>query len=203
MNLWGIVPVKSLREGKSRLANVLTEEERITLNQSMMMNTLNVLMAVDEINEVVVVSRDDDALNIASNYCTRIVRENCEPELNPALTYATEFACNNGANAILILPADLPLLYHHIVKELLSYIGNPPEMVIAPDRWEIGTNGLILNPADNFTYHFGDNSFNLHIQQAKSNNYHIEVFHHPTLEFDLDVPDDLNIFKKLDKEIPS
>ena len=40
MSLWAIVLVKPLKRGKSRLAGILTEEERTQLNQDLLERTL-------------------------------------------------------------------------------------------------------------------------------------------------------------------
>jgi 2-phospho-L-lactate guanylyltransferase (CobY/MobA/RfbA family) len=39
MTLWAIVPVKPLRRGKSRLADVLSQDERTNLNRHLLENT--------------------------------------------------------------------------------------------------------------------------------------------------------------------
>jgi 2-phospho-L-lactate guanylyltransferase (CobY/MobA/RfbA family) len=46
MTLWAIVPVKPLRRGKSRLADVLTSEERTDLNRHLLENTIDTLKSL-------------------------------------------------------------------------------------------------------------------------------------------------------------
>jgi 2-phospho-L-lactate guanylyltransferase len=65
MTLWAIVPVKPLRRGKSRLAEVLTQDERKDLNRSLLAHTINTLAAIPEIEHVLVISRDPEALALA------------------------------------------------------------------------------------------------------------------------------------------
>ncbi len=43
MALWVIIPVKSIHNGKSRLASVLSSEQRENLNISMLTNLLQTL----------------------------------------------------------------------------------------------------------------------------------------------------------------
>ena len=92
MSLWAIVPVKPLRRGKSRLAGMLSEDERTRLNYSMLSQTLKTLAAVPEIAEILVVSRDSAALALAREQHVRTVQEEGAPELNAALRRATAFA---------------------------------------------------------------------------------------------------------------
>ena len=65
MTFWAIVPVKPLRRGKSRLAGILTEDERTDLNRALLQHTLQVLSELREVDEVLVVSRDPQVLTIA------------------------------------------------------------------------------------------------------------------------------------------
>jgi 2-phospho-L-lactate guanylyltransferase len=58
MTLWAIVPVKPLRRGKSRLADVLTQDERTDLNRRLLVHTIDTLTAMPELEHVLVVSRD-------------------------------------------------------------------------------------------------------------------------------------------------
>ena len=62
------MPVKPLRRGKSRLSGVLSEDERTALNQTMLINTLKTLNQVEEIETILVVSRDPLALSIARDF---------------------------------------------------------------------------------------------------------------------------------------
>ncbi len=62
MTFWAIVPVKPLQRGKSRLAEVLTQEERLDLNRRLLAHTMDTLTAIPEIEHVLVISRDQAAL---------------------------------------------------------------------------------------------------------------------------------------------
>ena len=75
MTLWAIVPVKPLRRGKSRLSGMLTEDERTALNQELLERTLKTLSTLKELDQVLVVSRDPQALTIARNHGAKTVQE--------------------------------------------------------------------------------------------------------------------------------
>ena len=79
MTLWAIVPVKPLRRGKSRLAGTLTEDERTELNRALLQHTLETLSELKEVDGVLVVSRDPNALTIARNHGARTVQEDGQP----------------------------------------------------------------------------------------------------------------------------
>src|SRR5512142_816581 len=159
MTLWAIVPVKPLRRGKSRLAPAMTDDERAELNRTLLEHTLRTLTGLKEVEQVLVVSRDSEALSLARDLGARTVQEDGAPALNTALRRATVIAQVYASSGVLVIPADLPLLAPDDVLTLLSRATNPPVVVIAPDRRRKGTNALLLAPADLIEYDFGGDSF--------------------------------------------
>ena len=203
MTLWAIVPVKPLKRGKSRLSDILTVAERTQLNQSMLVNTLKTLKSIEEVDTVLVVSRDPSALAIARDFDARTVLEDGNPELNTALQRATLVAKAYYINEILVLPADLPLVKPEHIKDFLTHVGSPPEMIIAPDLRKDGTNALYLNPVDLISFHYGPGSYNLHLTEAKKAKAKIQIIENEVLGLDLDLPEDLKRFKEIEKSLKS
>lgn len=201
MTLWAIVPVKPLRRGKSRLAGTLTEDARTELNRALLQHTLETLSELKEVDEVLVVSRDPNALTIARNHGARTVQEDGQPHLNTALKRATVVAQVYATRGVLILPADLPLITREDIQALLDRAVKPPVVVIAPDRHGKGTNALLIAPAGLIEYDFGENSFQLHSEQAKKAGARLEVVNLPSLGLDLDMPEDFELIKTLENTI--
>ncbi len=197
MTLWAIIPVKPLRRGKSRLAGTLTEDERTALNQELLEHTLNVLSGLKELDQVLVVSRDPQALNIARNHGAKTVQEDGQPHLNTALARATVMAQVHSTRGILVLPADLPLLTSNDVRTLIDLAVKPPVVVIAPDRRGKGTNALLMVPAGQIEYDFGEGSFQRHCERAIKSGARLEIVEIHSLGLDLDLPEDLEIIRKL------
>lgn len=193
MTLWAIVPVKPLRRGKSRLAEVLTQEERLTLNSQLLVHTLETLLKIPEIEQVLVVSRDQAALAMARSYGARTVQEKGAPELNIALTRATLVAKEYATHGVLIVPCDLPLITVEDVHAMLERVGEPPVVVVAPDRRREGTNALLVCPAGLIDYDFGPGSFQRHCQRALEIGARLEVCELPSLALDMDIPEDLQL----------
>ena len=193
MSLWAIVPVKPLRRGKSRLSTILSEEERTQLNQQLFFHTIDVLKQVDEITDILVVSRDSDVLTEARDRHVRTVTENGTPELNNALRRASIFSQAFSTEGVLIVPADLPLLKPEDVAEFLAQRSAPPVTVIAPDRVRKGTNMLFINPADLLTFSFGQDSFECHCDLARSKNAKVIIVENERIALDLDVPEDFEL----------
>ncbi len=195
MALWAIVPVKPLRRGKSRLSKVISAEERADLNHNLLEHTIRVLSAIDEIENVLVISRDTEALALARDLGARTVQEYGNPGLNTALTRAVEIARSYGTCGILIIPADLPRLDAEDIRKILVHRKNPPVVVIAPDRKKEGTNALFISPPDLIEFKYGIGSFKKHSKAAKDAGARLEICDLASLELDLDEPEDLALIE--------
>ncbi len=201
MTLWAIVPVKPLRRGKSRLAGTLNENERTELNRALLQHSLETLSGVSGVDEVLVVSRDPNALAIAREHGARTVQEDGAPHLNTALKRATVVAQVYATQGVLILPADLPLVTREDIQTLLDRAVKPPVVVIAPDRHGKGTNALVIAPAGLIEYDFGENSFQRHCERVKQAGARLEIVELPSLGLDLDEPEDFELVKNLESSI--
>ncbi len=193
MTLWAIVPVKPLKRGKSRLAGVLSQDERAALNQYLLAHTLDTLRATPEIEHVLVVSRDPAALALAREHGARTVQENGAPQLNVALTRATVVARNYATRGVLVIPADLPLITPQDIHAMLEFVHDPPVVVVTPDRHRKGTNALLVCPVGLIPYNFGPDSFQRHCDLAIKAGARLEICELPSLGLDVDLPEDLEM----------
>lgn len=197
MSIWAIVPVKPLRRGKSRLASALNTAEREELNTRLLTHTIQILCNIPEIERVLVVSRDQEALALARELGAHTVQEKGTPELNTALLRATAVARVYAPRGILIVPADLPLLTPQDVRILISHAQAypPPVVVISPDRHYQGTNALLTCPAGLIDYNFGPGSFQSHCERARAAGARLEIVDLPSLGLDVDLPEDLELVR--------
>ena len=189
MRTIAIVPVKALAEAKTRLAAVLTQPERAALTLRALRN---VLAALDQpgIAARLVVSPDETVLAEARALGARGLRQ-VGGGLNEGLEQARAWACADGADAILIVLGDLPLLAQDDVAELLDLADRPGVAVFAPDRHGAGTNALLLYPADALPFAFGSGSLARHRAAATARGLLICQYDAAGTALDLDTPDDL------------
>ncbi|MFO7583733.1 MAG: 2-phospho-L-lactate guanylyltransferase [Anaerolineales bacterium] len=196
MSIWAIVPVKPLRLGKSRLAGVLSDDERSVLNRMFLENALDMLRATPKVGQTLVVSRDPYALAVAREFGARTVLEDGSPNLNNALERATLLARTFNVEGILILPADLPLLTHADIETFVKAHEKgkgPRRVTITADRHNDGTNALLISPPGLISYSYGPGSFERHCELARAKNAHVQVIQNPNLALDLDTPEDLEL----------
>lgn len=196
MPIWAIVPVKPLRESKSRLSEVLSPEEREALSRELLTRSLRVLSQVPGIARTLVVSRDPAALALARKFRAHTVTESGTPELNSALTRAIGVAAAMGASGVLLLPADLPMVNRDDVQTFLGHNGSGPAVTLSPDRRSDGTNALMMTPPGLMPPAYGPGSFNRHLAQARALAVEAQVCRLPGFELDLDLPDDLRLYRE-------
>lgn len=112
-----------------------------------------------------------------------------EDGLNRALAQATAEAISRGAEAVLILPVDLPLLSVDDIHNLYRSGRRQQGIVIARSQ-DGGTNALLLRPPNAIQFAFGVQSCQRHFAAAIAAGYPCEVLDSPSLAFDLDGPTD-------------
>ena len=192
--IWAIVPVKPFLRSKSRLSGVLTPQERAGLSREFLGHALGVLRQAPDVRQTLVISRDPAALALAREQGAHTVTEAGSPDLNAALTRATQAALLQGAGAVLILPTDLPFLAPEDVRQLIEIDGAGPLVSIAPDRREAGTNALFVSPPGVLAYAFGEHSFARHVALAQAAGARVRVCRLPGAALDIDGPEDLEMY---------
>lgn len=184
-----ILPVKPFDEAKSRLASVLSRDERQSLARQLFLRSLRVIGKVVPSESVLVVSRDSEALRLASELGAETLIE-AGSGLNPALSQAIQHLLAKETASVLIIAADLPLLGSEDVASLVA-VGSQDQFVLAPDRVAAGTNALLLRPPDLLQVAFGPGSFPRHQELGRAAGSEPRIIDLPGLAFDLDSPSDL------------
>ena len=192
---WIVIPVRSLTDGKRRLAPVLDPDARAGLVRRMFLRTLEA--AIEAGPPVLVVSPDPAALTLARDRGATGLEEPRPVELNHALELAAREAAARGATALLVVSADLPDLEAEDLRAMLPPPHAAPsapadaELRIAPDEAGIGTNALYVRPPGLLSFEYGETSCRRHLEQGRARGARVERVDRPGLRFDLDTPDDL------------
>ncbi|MFH1821183.1 MAG: 2-phospho-L-lactate guanylyltransferase [Methanobacteriota archaeon] len=189
MSTWAIIPVKRLNEAKSSFGRVLDVESRRRLVIAMLEDMLNAIRKAPSISGTAVVSQDKGVLNFAEiNGALGVI----EPGLglNEALKTAIAHVVALGANSVLLLPGDLPLLKTADIENVTAMATAGRDVVIAPSKAN-GTNALFLRPPDIMNLKFGGESFPLHVAEAMQAGAKPHIYRSETAAFDIDEPEDL------------
>ena len=182
-----LTPVKGLRDGKSRLSDVLEIGDRISLNTFLTSRTIQILKSAFSEGEVVVISPDADVQLLAIKYGAKFVQQENDG-LNAGLT---KLAAQLPSVRTVVVAADLPNM---TIEDLLS-MRVDSGIAIAPDESGLGTNALSLPSPTAIRFQYGYGSFNAHCTEARTKRYPLTTICRPGLAFDLDTKDDLTRLK--------
>jgi 2-phospho-L-lactate guanylyltransferase len=107
-----------------------------------------------------------------------------------AAVLGADRAMELGADGVVLLPGDCPLLDPRELDHLLTGVPDP-FVTIVPDRHGTGTNSLVLVPPDVIRPAFGEGSCERHQGIAREAGVPHSVEQIPTLGLDLDTPADI------------
>jgi 2-phospho-L-lactate/phosphoenolpyruvate guanylyltransferase len=213
-----IIPVGTLAGAKSRLGERLDAEEREDLVQGLLARTVLAATAVDRLDDVLVASPDRDVLRRAADLGARTLRQRTRG-LNAGLDEARADVVAGGADAILVLPIDLPFVTSDAIDAILAPLTDPAVLggaravadtgagvgaptaivVLVTDRHGSGTNALGLRPPGIIDFAFGPGSRRAHRASAEAAGaIYVEVG--GPLTVDLDTPDDFVLVESIETE---
>jgi 2-phospho-L-lactate guanylyltransferase len=191
MNLFAIVPVKRFENAKTRLSSVLDRDDRIRLSLLMLEDTLGVLTTSPSLTEVIIVSSDKRAEELATKHGALFVNEEIEKGVNSAVALADSYCIRKAAEATMIIPHDLPLLDESDISKAQEIAQNELQcIVICPSHRYDGTNMLLRKPPSVIATFYDSNSYNMHIKTATSRGVSIKYFFSKSLMYDIDTPED-------------
>ena len=194
-NVIAIVPMKPLSEGKSRLGQTLSAEERADLAMGMLRRVLLAIKAAN-IGLIWVVGGDDRVRNLARNLGSDWMEE-LGKNLNDTLDKAFRMASDRGKSALYIA-GDLPFLKPSDLHSVMQASRGQGNVTLAPARRDGGTNAILVPPGVPLQPQLGQGSFMKHLTQAARLETSVAISYSPGLGFDLDVVDDLETFQHME-----
>lgn len=196
-----IIPVSTLDGAKTRLGEALDAEERRDLVNGFVARTVVAALAVERLDDVLVVSPDREVLRHAAELGARTLRQRSRG-LNTGLREARADVVTGGAEAILVLPIDLPFVTAENVGAVVEQLAQPTPrtaVILIPDRHGTGTNVLGLRPPTAIEFVFGRDSRRAHRAAAETAGAAYVELGGP-LTIDLDTADDLVFVESIESE---
>ena len=185
-----LIPVKAFAESKKRLAHYSTAQ-RAALAAALCEDFFGVVARVTGVDRVFVVSQEPRVLALARDNGWEIIVETKQISESHSVDSASRHCAEQGVNALLRLPIDIPLVTAHDIEALFSQAEDGHAIVIVPSRDGTGTNALLRSPPTLFPSHFGPGSFALHLDEAKRCGARVHIVRNPRIELDVDEIDDL------------
>jgi 2-phospho-L-lactate/phosphoenolpyruvate guanylyltransferase len=186
-----LLPVKDLRNAKKRLTDVLMPEERFSLAEAMLADTVRAVQGVRRAEKIFVITNYEPAMQLAEENGWEILREEQQISESHSVDAASKLCEQRGVSGLLRVPLDLPLIQSADIDELLAVGCQAPSLIIVPSRDGTGTNAMLRTPPTLFSSHFGNRSFAKHLAEAENSHAQIIVRRNPRLEMDVDDEGDL------------
>jgi 2-phospho-L-lactate guanylyltransferase len=185
-----VLPVKRFAAAKQRLAPGIGATHRAELAAAMLEDVLEAIGAARSIERVIVVSSEPRAIDLAAARGAEVLPDPDQGGHTGAALAGIARARELGAERVVLLPIDCPLLATRELERLLT--GMPERYVaIVPDRHGTGTNALALAPPDAIEPSFGEGSCARHVDAARDAGVPFGVEELPSLALDLDTPADV------------
>jgi 2-phospho-L-lactate guanylyltransferase len=187
-----VLLMKDFDLAKTRLSSVLDPASRRVIATDF---ALAALAAVGP--RALVVAGSETPAQVAREMGNQVVVEERAGGQNPAARLGIAAALEGGAEAVLVLSSDLPLIDAGVVDRLLDWADRLPRPVVVavPATGRGGTNALYLAPPGVIDLHFGDDSLAKFEADAQARGVRFETYESPELALDVDEPSDLAAFR--------
>lgn len=191
MKTFAIIPVKKFENAKTRLSSMLGVDDRAQLSGLMLDDTLSALAGARSLQHTVVVSGDKRAREIATKHGARFLHEDRESGVNSAVALADRYCNDQGADATIVIPQDLPLLDPIDIDMACDMAENEKNcIVICPSLRYDGTNLLLRKPPSAIKTYYDNNSYETHIKSASKSGVVVKLYFSKRLMSDMDTPED-------------
>lgn len=181
--------MKDPAESKSRLSPVLGDDARSKLAIVLFENALRFFGRQQDGGPLAVVTQSRLIAEIANAEGVAVVFEDGAAGINAAAERAALWAAEVGADALLIVHADLPVLLDSEFALLMEKAKN--YSVVVAESVDGGTNAILVSPPDAIDFHFGPNSASAHENAAAASGRSVTRLRLDWLARDVDTPGDL------------
>ena len=196
-DVWAVVPIKEVAQAKQRLADAVPAEVKPRLALAMAEDVLSALALVRPLSGILVVSVDPDACELARRYGARLLADGAREGQTSAVAAAAAALAHKGRNAMLTIPADVPLITAEEVAKIIDAHDREPDFVIVPAHDGRGSNAVLCAPPQAVRLTFGNDSFAPHVEAAKRAGLEPKIIRVPGIGLDIDNPADLAAFLKI------
>lgn len=197
-----LIPVKDLTRAKQRLAALMSQAERTQLAWAMLENTFAAATQTRTIERVAVVTLYEPAIALAEKFGMEVILEREQISESASVDFGSRELLKRGAEAVLRLPIDLPLITAADIEQILACDQPTPSTVLVPSHEGTGTNALLRRPPALFPSHFGPGSLAKHQAEAQRLGVPCTLLNLPRIALDIDEPADVAALLRRDTHSP-
>jgi 2-phospho-L-lactate guanylyltransferase len=122
------------------------------------------------IEKTVLVSKDEKALGIGKKFGAFGIYDESEQGVNSAVLLADNYFSQEGFEATMIFPQDIPLIQAEDVRTLYQMKTSDRCVLVVPSRKFDGTNALFRTPTNVMETHYDEDSYKIHMNTAEKRN---------------------------------
>ena len=192
-----IVPVKTFSKAKTRLN--LSSEKTEDLCKMMLEEVLQTISQSDIIEKITVVSKDESAFKIGKKFNVVEIYDEKERGVNSAVAMADKYFLDEGFDATIVFPQDIPLIQKEDIQTLFDFQMHGKCILVVPSRRFDGTNALFRSPVDVMETHYDEDSYKIHLTTANDKSAKSALVLIRRIMLDVDEPEDLQTILKYSK----
>ena len=178
-----IIPVKTFSKAKTRLN--LQQDCKEEICSLMLQEVLRTVSDCKIINQIVLVTKDEDALKIGKQFNAIGIFDD-ELGVNNAINLADEYLSDKNFDCSVIFPQDIPTMTSTDIETLLGFIKSTNSVIIVPSRQFNGTNALVRCPSGlmQTKYDLGSYTHQIDAARTRTNNISIALIRRIMLDID-------------------
>ena len=198
MKIAAIIPVKTFSNAKTRLD--LSPQKIEDLCKIMLEEILYTISISPQIEKIIIVTKEEKAIEIAKKFNTIIIIDEKEESVNSAVSLADKYLLENGFDASIVFPQDIPFIKTQDIDFMLNYKTPPNFAIIVPSRRFDGTNALVRMPIDLMETHYDEDSYKIHMNTAKEHTLNVAMVFVKRIMWDVDNAEDLEFLLQQDEK---
>lgn len=189
MKIAAIIPVKTFSKAKTRLD--LSPNKIEELCKVMLEEILHIISISPQIEKTVLVTKEKQAIQIGEKFKAVVIIDENEESVNGAVALADKYLLENGFDASIVFPQDIPYIKTQDIDFMLKYKTHPNFAIIVPSRRFDGTNALVRMPINLMKTHYDEDSYKIHMNTAKEHTLNVAMVFVKRIMWDVDNAEDL------------
>ena len=189
MKIAAIIPVKTFSNAKTRLELPVEQKENIC--KLMLEEILQTTSISPQIDKTIIVTKEKKAIEIGKKFNVITIIDEKEESVNSAVALADKYLSENGYDASIVFPQDIPYIKTQDIDFMLNYKTHPNFAIVVPSRRFDGTNALVRMPIDLMETHYDEDSYKIHMNTAKEHTLNVALIFVKRIMLDVDNAEDL------------
>ncbi|MBX3550886.1 MAG: 2-phospho-L-lactate guanylyltransferase [Pseudolabrys sp.] len=196
-SIWAVIPVKEVTGAKQRLNGGVPPHLHVPLVRTMLEDVVAAVSQARGLAGFIIATLDPVAQTLAQRHGGRIFTDDARSGHTGVVAAAARRLAAEGADAILQLPGDIPLVTATEIDQVIALHQPGPSFTIVPSHDDKGSNTVVVSPPTAVPLKFGDDSFYPHLKSARDHGIMPQVVRLPGIARDIDHLEDLIEFARL------